>query len=133
MHARVRLALLALVVVACGAVAPSQASAAVSWFTCDSQPSHQWCNGQGNGSFDGEDSWNYVEGWNNSGGGLFWVCQRVYKPSTGTWLTGDGCGQNWTGHYYGNVVCVCYEAQVQQTSGSAKSIGGYADPDATGL
>ena len=125
-QARARFALLVLTAVCAGAMlAPAQASAAYSFFSCTSQTSGVWCDGRGNGSYDGENSWDYVEVWPTSGS--FQVCQRVYKPSTGTWLTGDGCWQDWESHYYGDVQCVCYDAQIRQTSGSAQSISGYAD------
>lgn len=128
-HARARLVLLALVVVgAVGMLAPTQASALSSNYNCVNKPSGQWCDGRANGTYDGQHSWDYNEGW-NPGGGSFTVCQGVYKPSTGGWLAGDSCGNNWTSHYYGNVTCACYDAEVRQLSGSPKSINGFADSD----
>ncbi len=127
-HARARLAMLALAAICvAGVVAPSQASAAYSYFNCISKPSGQWCDGRANGSYDGQNSWDYVEGWFASGGGSLEICQRVYKPSTGNWLAGDSCSLGWVSHYYGNVQCVCYDAEVRQLSGSNQSINGYAD------
>lgn len=126
-HARARLAVLALgAVCAIGVVAPAQAGAAISYFNCVNKPSGQWCDGRANGSYDGQNSWDYVEAW-NPGAGTFEVCQRVFKPSSGNWLTGNGCGSNWTAHYYGNVQCACYDAEVRQNSGSPKSVNGFAD------
>ncbi len=127
-HARARLATLALAAMCVAGVAvPSQASAVTSFFNCVSKPSGQWCDGRANGSYDGENSWDYVEGWFSSGGS-YEICQRVYKPSTGNWLIGDSCAAaGWVSHYYGDVQCVCYDAEVLQNSGTNRSISGYAD------
>jgi hypothetical protein len=127
MHARVRLALLALLVLGCGAIAPSQASAFMSFYDCVNKPGNQWCDGRANGSYDGENSWDYNEAWNNTGGGLFEVCQRVYKPSTGVYLVGASCGDNSTGNLYGDVQCVCYDAEIRHTDTTPRSIAGFAD------
>lgn len=128
-HAKARLAVLALFAVsAVGIVVPTQASAFVSYYNCVNKPSHDWCDGQANGTYDGQHSWDYNSG-TNPGGGSFYVCQGVYHPSSGTWLTGHGCGLNWTTHVYGNIQCACYDAKVAQTSGSAQSINGFADAD----
>jgi hypothetical protein len=126
-HARARLATLALAAVCvAGVAAPSQASAAYSYFNCISKPSGQWCDGRANGSYDGENSWDYVEGWFALGGNAQ-ICQRVYKPSTGNWLVGDSCSAGFVAQDYGDVQCVCYDAEVRQNSGGALSINGYAD------
>jgi hypothetical protein len=126
---RVRSALAALVTVAAvGIVVPAQADAFVSYYNCVNKASGAWCDGRANGSYDGEHSWDYNQGW-NPGGGTFQVCQRVYKPSSGGTLTGEGCGSNWTAHVYGNVQCVCYDAEVRQLSGSPASVNGFADAD----
>jgi hypothetical protein len=128
-HARARLAVLALCAVgAVGIVAPTQATAFVSYYNCVNKPSLEWCDGRANGSYDGEHSWDYNSG-SNPGGGSFYVCQGVYHPSSATWLSGHGCAINWTSHYYGNVQCACYDAEVAQTSGSNQSINGFADAD----
>ena len=125
-RSRARLALLGvLVVAALVAVVPSQANAFVSYYNCVNKPSDLWCDGRANGSFDGLNSWDYNEGW-NPGAGSFGICQRVWRPATGNAL-GASCGTNWTGFYYGNVQCNCYEANVKQTSGVARSVNGYAD------
>jgi hypothetical protein len=100
----------------------------VGYYSCVNKPHNQWCDGRANGTFDGLHSWDYNEAW-NPGGGSFQVCQGVYKPSSGNWLAGDSCGSNWVGHVYGNVTCVCYEAQIRQTSGGPRSINGVADAD----
>jgi len=127
-YARARLALLALLAVgAVGIVVPAQASAFVSYYNCVNKPSSEWCDGRANGSYDGQHSWDYNSA--SSSGGSFNVCQGVYHPSSGTWLTGHGCAIDWTSHVYGNVQCVCYDAEVAQTSGSAQSINGFADAD----
>jgi hypothetical protein len=128
-HARARLAVLALCAVgAVGIVAPTQASAFVSYYNCVNKPSLEWCDGRANGSYDGQHSWDYNSA-ANPGGGSFYVCQGVYHPSSGTWLTGHACGIDWTAHIYGNVQCACYDAEVAQTSGSNQSINGFADAD----
>jgi len=125
-RSRVKLALLAaLAVTFVAGMAPSQASAFVSYYNCVNKPHNLWCDGRANGSFDGLNSWDYSEGW-NPGAGSFGVCQQVWRPATGG-LLGASCATNWTGYYYGDVQCNCYEANVKQTSGSAKSINGYAD------
>lgn len=128
-RARARFALL--VLVGCGLVGvfiPSQASALVSYYNCVNKPSNQWCDGRANGSFDGHHSWDYNEAW-NPGSGSFTVCQGVYKPSTGNWLPSVSCGTNWIGRYYGVQTCACLEANVQQQSGTSKSVNGFADTD----
>jgi len=126
-QARARLAVLALgLVCAIGAVAPAQADAAISYFNCVSKPSGQWCDGRANGSYDGQNSWDYVDAW-NPGGGSFEVCQRVFKPSSGNWLTGSSCGPDYASHYYGDVQCTCYDAEVRQNSGSPQNVNGFAD------
>jgi len=128
-RSKARLALLALTV-SCvvGGVAPAQAGANFTFFNCLSQSSGTWCDGRGNGSYDGEDSWNYMEGW-DSGAETVEVCQRVYKPSTGNWLVGNSCSNNYVEHYYGNVQCVCYDAQVRHLTTGSYSINGSADSD----
>jgi len=126
-QARARQLLLALVVVGVlGGAVPAQAGANFTFFSCPSQSSGTWCDGRGNGSYDGEDSWDYMEGWDVSMDTVE-VCQRVYKPSTGTWLTGQSCTNNLVSHYYGDVTCVCYDAQVRHTAGSAYTINGFGD------
>lgn len=128
-HAKAWLAMLALLAVGvAGVVVPAQASAFVSYYNCVNKPSLEWCDGQANGSYDGQHSWDYNSA-TNPGGGSFYVCQGVYHPATGTWLTGHGCEVNWTAHIYGDVQCACYVAKVAQTSGSPQSINGFADAD----
>lgn len=122
------LALVGVLVAAFVAVAlPSQANAFISYYNCVNKPHNLWCDGKANGSYDGLNSWDYNEGW-NPGSGSFGVCQRVWRPATGNTL-GASCGTNWTASYFGNVQCNCYEANVKQTSGTAKSVNGYADSD----
>lgn len=128
-HLTVRSVLAGLLVVgAIGIAVPAQAGAFVSYYNCVNKASGQWCDGRANGSYDGEHSWDYNQGW-NPGGGSIWICQRVYKPSTGGTLSGDGCGWNSATHIYGNVTCVCYDAEVAQSSGSPASVNGFADAD----
>jgi len=128
-HARARIALLAVTIAgAVGIVVPATAGAYVGYYNCVNKPSLQWCDGRANGSYDGQHSWNYNQGW-NPGAGSFVVCQGVYKPASGNWLAGISCATNLTSNYYGNVQCICYDAEVQQQSGSPKSINGFADAD----
>ena len=130
-QARVRLVLIALAALSLAGVAvPAQAGANFTFFSCTDQASGSWCDGRANGSYDGEDSWDYVEGWDVSVNSVE-VCQRVYKPSTGNWIVGTSCDDDWVNHYYGNVVCVCYDAQVRQLNGSPYTINGFADSDWT--
>lgn len=125
---RARLALLGVLAGAALAVAlPAQASAIVTYYNCVLKPHNLWCDGKANGSYDGLGSWDFSEGW-NPGSGSFGVCQRVWRPATGN-LLGGSCSTNWTGLYFGNVQCNCYEANVKQTSGSPKSVSGFADSD----
>ncbi len=129
MRQRILLALLAFA--ALGAVAPTQANAFVSYYNCVLKPSNQWCDGRANGSFDGQHSWDYNYGeypgaWNNT----VYVCEHVWKPSSGNELGGGGtCAYNWTNKYYGDVQCACYEAEVKQISGGPHSVNGLADAD----
>lgn len=128
-HTKVRLTVLALIAVgAVGIVAPTQANAFVSWYNCVDKPSLEWCDGQANGSYDGQHSWDYNSA-ANPGGGSFYVCQGIYHPSSGTWLAGHGCATNNAQNYYGDVQCACYIAKVAQTSGSPQSINGFADAE----
>ncbi len=127
-RARAKLALL--VLVGCGLVGvliPAQASALESYYNCVNKPSGQWCDGRANGSFDGQHSWDYNQAWDPLGSAT--VCQGVYKPSNGTWLSSVSCGGGWVGRYYGAQTCACLEAKAQQQSGSPRSVNGYADAD----
>lgn len=128
--ARLGLALL-IVVGACAlsALAPASANAFVSYYNCVLKPSNQWCDGRANGSFDGLHSWDYNYGWYpGTWDDSVYVCERVWRPSTG-FVLGDSCSYNWTEHIYGNITCVCYEANVKQISGGPHSINGLADAD----
>jgi hypothetical protein len=121
--------MLALIVVGViGAVVPTQASALVSYFNCVNKPNLEWCDGKANGTYDGSHSWDYIQGW-HPGGGTFYVCQGLYRPSTGAWLPGHSCDIDIVTFDYGNVTCACYDAKVAQTSGSAQSINGFADTE----
>jgi hypothetical protein len=128
-NARARLALFALLVaVALSTLAPASAGAFVSEYNCVLKPVGEWCDGRANGSYDGEHSWDYNQGWYpGAWDGTVTACQRVWKPSTGGVLSGSSCAANITSHYYGNVQCVCYDAEVRQYSGGPHSINGYAD------
>lgn len=129
MRARARLALFA-VLVACalGGGAPTEATAFVGYYSCLLKPVGQWCDGRANGTYDGLHSWDYNEGWYpGPWDNTVTACQRVWRPSTGGVLAGSSCGLNATATYYGNVQCVCYEANVRQYSGGPHSIFGEAD------
>lgn len=129
-HARARLALLALACcMAVGVLVPAQASALISYYNCVNKPASQWCDGRANGSFDGLHSWDYNEAY-NPGGGSFVVCERLYKPSTDTWLgVSPACSGNFVGRYYGNQTCACLEANIYHQAIGPKSINGFADTD----
>lgn len=128
MNAKARLAVLASIAVSVvGIAVPTQATAFVSYYNCVNKPSVEWCDGQANGSYDGQHSWDYNAA--SSVGGSFNVCQGVYHPASGTWLAGHGCAMDWANNYYGNVQCACYVAKVAQTSGSPQSINGFADAE----
>lgn len=125
---RARLAVLALLALGAGMLIPAQASAFTSWYNCINKPSDTWCDGRANGTYDGQHSWDYNSA-SNPSGIPFYVCQRVYKPSSGNWLTGNSCGVDYIAHVYGNVTCICYDAEASQLSGSGRDIYGFADAD----
>ena len=112
-------------------VAPTQANAEInSYFSCQSKPSGQWCDGRANGSFDGLHSWDYVKGWYpGTWDSSVTVCQHVWRPATGQVLAGATCDYNWTEHYYGNVTCACYEAEVLQYSSGPRNLNGNAEAE----
>jgi hypothetical protein len=124
-HVRARFALLALVGVGLfGAFIPAQANALVSYYNCVNKPSNQWCDGRGNGSFDGLHTWKYNQA-SNPGPGSSTVCQALYRPSDGAWFGGT-CFTNFISDYYSSS-CACLEANALQASGSPKSVNGFAD------
>ena len=85
-YSRARLAVLAVLAVSAVALLiPAQSSAFNSWYNCINKPSDTWCDGRANGTYDGQHSWDYNSA-SNPSGIPFWVCQRVYKPSSGNWL-----------------------------------------------
>jgi hypothetical protein len=128
-RARAWRALLALIIVsAVGITVPTQASALVSFFSCSNKPNLEWCDGKANGTYDGQHSWDYIQGW-HAAGGSFFVCQGIYRPATGGWLPGHSCDVDVVIFNYGNITCACYEAKVAQTSGSAQTLYGYADTE----
>lgn len=126
---KTRVALLcALATIATGAIAPTQADAFVSYYNCTLKPVGLWCDGRANGSFDGLHSWDFNEGWyDGSWDSSVLVCEHVWKPASGNELQGATCDYNHVAHYYGNVQCACYEAEVRQYSTGNRSISGYAD------
>lgn len=125
-YARARLVLLAFVAIgAWGILAPTQASAFVGYYSCYDKPPYQWCDGHANGTYDGLHSWDYNQGWSNG----YRVCQGVYKPSSGNYLYGNSCADNVVNNYYGDVTCVCYEAQIAQVGSIPVTINGFADAD----
>jgi hypothetical protein len=126
MKAKARLALLVVLAAGVlGALVPTSASAFVSYYSCVNKPAQQWCDGRANGSFDGMHSWDFNQGWVIIGGST--VCQQVWKPSSADYLNGSSCGWGAASHYYGNVQCVCYEAEVKHTSALPQNLNGFAD------
>src|SRR6476469_8448661 len=110
----VLLALLA--VLAVGTILPTQANAFTSNYNCVLKPVGQWCDGRANGSYDGQHSWDYNYGWYpGAWDGTVLMCEHVWKPSSGNELAGGGfCTYDHVDHYYGNVQCACYDAEVRQ-------------------
>jgi len=104
------------------------AAAFGSYYNCVNKPPDLWCDGKANGSYDGLNSWDFNEAW-NPGAGTFAVCERVWRPATGGVLGTPGCGNNWIAHYYGDVQCNCYEANVEHWASTNRNINGYADSD----
>lgn len=124
-HARARFALLvALVATAWMVTVPASAEAFVSYYNCVNKPGWQLCDGRANGSFDGLHSWDFNQAY--SGAGIT-VCQAVINHSTSAWLAGDSCAPTLTSHYYGNVTCACYEANIYHGAGGNYSLDGFAD------
>jgi len=125
-----RAALLAALAAAVIAAAPSSASAFDGYFNCVLKPSGQWCDGQANGTYDGLHSWDYTEGWYpGTWDNTVTACEHVIYTSGAELGSGGLCGLNWVSHYYGNITCVCLEAEARQYSGGPHSINGYADAD----
>ncbi len=117
-----------LAITATNVVAVTPASAYTGTYNCVLKPVGQWCDGRANGTYDGEHSWDFNQGWYpGAWDGTVTACQRVWKPSTGGVLNGSSCAANATWTSYGNVQCVCYDAEVRQYSGGPHSINGYAD------
>lgn len=108
-------------------IVPAGASAFTSNYNCTAKPSGQWCDGRANGSFDGLHSWDYNQAYNPGTWNGLTVCQQVYKPSSGNSLSGSSCGNDYSDNIYGNVLCICYEAEVRHFSGGTHNIAGYAD------
>jgi hypothetical protein len=126
-HARARFALLAAVGVgAASALAPASAGAFASYYNCVNKASGQWCDGRANGSYDGQHSWD----WNQATHPYGWpvdVCQRLINPSTGYVPAGTGCAEDYAHNYYGDVTCVCYDAEVRHLGSGPASVNGFAD------
>jgi hypothetical protein len=127
-HARARLALLALGFACAVAITiPAQASAVLSFYNCVSQTAYVWCDGRANSTYDGENSWDWNEVWDPDPVGTLRVCQRVFKPSTGVFLAGDSCANDSSANDYGNVTCVCYDAQITHEGAGLRAVNGFAD------
>ncbi len=123
----VRLAALS-ILATCFLASPASAEAVYqSWYSCSLKPPDQWCDGRANGTYDGEHSYDYNSGAYPGPCCAVTVCQRVWKPSSGGVLAGSTCDTDATSGYYGNVQCVCYDAEVKQQSGGNHSIDGYAE------
>lgn len=127
-----RLALAAVTAVAAtAALAPAQAGAQyISFYNCTSKPVGLWCDGRANSSFDGIHSWDsniaYFDGsWDST----VIMCEHLWRPATSTERAGATCAYNWTSNVYGDVACICYEAEVRQYSSGNRNISGEADAD----
>lgn len=119
-----------LVFSALAAASASPASAYTGYYSCTLKPAWQWCDGRANGTYDGQHSWDYNEGWYpGAWDNTVTACQRLYKPSDGSQLSGSSCAYNYTSNDYGTVSCVCYDAEVMQVSGGTHSIYGMAIAD----
>lgn len=132
-HARARLALLcALAICAAGAIAPTQASAAwIGYYNCDAKPVGLWCDGRANGTYDGLHSWDTNKGWfAGTWDDSVIVCEHLWRPATGYELPGAACAYNWVASVYGDIKCICLEAEVRQYSTGPRDIWGEADADA---
>jgi hypothetical protein len=131
MRARARLVLLAAFVgVLLSGFFPSHANALISYYGCYMKPVNQWCDGKANGTFDGLHSWDFHQGWHaGAWDGSVIVCEQMYDPSTGASLPNSQCDFDSVDHYYGNITCACYEAEIKQYSNPSgpRSINGYAD------
>jgi hypothetical protein len=105
------------------------ASAFTSYYNCVLKPSNSWCDGQANGSYDGQYSYDYNEGWYpGTWDGSVTACQMLLITSSGTQLGGASCAANYTSNDYGtNNTTV--EANVKQISGGDHSINGMAVAD----
>jgi hypothetical protein len=83
-----------------------------------------WCGSFAHGGTPGVHSWDKNTAVSDEGTTLIRVCQRLRKPSTGRVVAGVTCGLGYATHWYGDVRCVCYEANVmQQGLGNYRLIG----------
>ena len=129
-NARARLALLGvLAFCACGAASAAPASAFTSYYNCVLKPTYTWCDGQANGSYDGQATYDYNEAWYpGTWDGTVTACQVLVHTPTNNTLVGASCAGNWTATDYGaNYTMV--EADVLQISGGNHSINGMAIAD----
>jgi hypothetical protein len=126
-NARARLALLGVLALsALGAASASPAEALDSYYNCVLKPSNSWCDGQANGSYDGQYSYDYNEAWYpGAWDGTVTACQRLIRTSDSFVLTGSSCAANTSySNYTGNTITV--EANIKQISGGDHSINGHA-------
>jgi len=126
-NARARLALACLLALgALGAASATPASALTSYYNCVLKPSNLWCDGQANGSYDGQYSFDYNEAWYpGTWDGSVTACQMLLRTSDGYVLPGSSCNANsTTQNYTGNTITV--EANIKQISGGDHSINGQA-------
>jgi hypothetical protein len=126
--ARARLVLLGVLAFSIlGAGSATPADALISYYNCTLKPSNLWCDGQANGSYDGQYSYDWQEGWYpGTWDGSVTACQMLLVTSTSAQLTGGSCAPNSTANGYGtNTTTV--EANVKQISGGDHSINGHAE------
>jgi hypothetical protein len=131
-HVRARFALLAAMAAAfLAAMVPALAEAAPSYYNCASKPPWALCDGRANGTFDGIDDYDYNRA-TYTGGGAVIVCQGLLHHSSSTWLPMPNCSSgsnNYIDYYYGNITCVCYEANVSHATDGNYTLYGFADPN----
>lgn len=126
-HARARLALLGvLAFCTLGAVGAAPAGALTSYYNCVLKPSNTLCDGQANGSYDGQYSYDFNEAWYpGTWNGTVIACQVLIRTSDGYNLPGSSCLENATWFDYG-VNTITVEANIKQISGGNHSINGRA-------
>lgn len=104
--------------------ASAQATHYDMWYCGTLKGSGNWC---GQPPYTGGHSWDANTAI-YSGSPPIWVCQRVWHPGGQYALPGSSCDSDGgVSHYYGNIVCACYEAHVAQISGGNHTVWGFAE------